>query len=109
MNEQRAPEPLRFKLTVPLPLTINGGLTRWKIQKEHFGKNGNRVAIVACCVDADEVIELISGRTRDLDHRIERESIRVVPGTKAYQIARKLLRDGWAVSEPKATHGKNPP
>jgi len=52
--------------------------------------------IAAVCLETNEVISLATGRTRESDREIEKRSIRVLPDTKAYLIARKLVKDGLA-------------
>ena len=93
--EQR-PRRFSFRLTAPLPLTINGGLTRWRIHKEYFDKGGKHVAIVADCIETKESIILARGYTRSNDHTIATRSMSVEVGSKGHQIAKKLVRDGWA-------------
>src|ERR1700738_1773677 len=88
--------PFCFRFKAPLPLTLNGGLTGWKIQREYFGKGSKNVAIVAVCLDTKEVITLTTGRTRECDHNIGQQSIHLLPDTKAYLIARKRVKDGLA-------------
>ena len=81
---------LRFRLTVPLPLVVDGGVTKWRIQNERFGKGGNRFAVIAECLTTGELITMMSGRARELENRTMGMTFYAPPDSKVFLIARML-------------------
>lgn len=86
-----------IRLLVPLPVLVDGGLTRWRISFSYFGKNGGRAEIVADCVsDRCDPIVFASGRAREMEGRLRCNGIYAERGTLGHRILAKLVREGRA-------------
>lgn len=91
-----AKPPLVIAVTAQLPVTIDGGLTIWSIQKDRYGKGGGRLAVIAKCIQSGEIITLMDGRADTTEHALTTGLV-AKPGTTAYKIFTKLIREGKAV------------
>lgn len=96
MNTQ--PRFMLVRIRVPLPLFIDGGLTRWKLYTSSCGKNGSRLELLAKCVSDPEraMITIYAGRERDVMHSIMSGGILVKRGTLEAKLMSRLVREGCA-------------
>lgn len=74
---------------------VNGGLTRWKIEGEAFGKNCGRYWIYAMRLDTKETITIQEGRRRYLEGH-EYKHMMAERGTLLARIFAKAVKDGNA-------------
>ena len=63
---------LFFRFKAPLPLTVDGGITKWEIRNEVREKEVNTVA---ACLDAEQVIPLVAARSRIVDGKTGRNGV----------------------------------
>jgi len=87
---------LHVRFTTPLPITVNGGITTWRIYQECYGKNGGRLSVIAHCLDTGTQIVLSNGRKNatETGHRF---GFYTKEGSTLYLIFRRLVRNGWAI------------
>jgi hypothetical protein len=86
---------LVVRLKEAFPVEVSGGLTRWRILAEYYGKNGSRLSVRAVCLETAERITIADGRTRDVVHQVT-SGIYAARGTTLYRICRRLVAEGRA-------------
>ena len=86
---------LKIRLKTELPVVVDGGITRWKIAPEWYGKNGGKLAIVAECVTTGQRITLLDGRDSAVRHSLA-DGLSARRGTIEAKIYAKLVRTGRA-------------
>jgi hypothetical protein len=96
LNTEPRPPPLFFRLKATLPLIVDGGLTKWELARAPHPTDLSRIDIVARCIETGETVHLQDGRSRFVDGKFEGIEFLAFPKSKAYLIARKLIREGKA-------------
>lgn len=63
------PDRITVSFRRPLPVVVDGGLTRWKINYDVHGKNGSHLEVFAACLDDRRYITIATGRARWMDNQ----------------------------------------
>lgn len=88
---------LSARLLVPLPVIVDGGVTRWKIYASKYGKNGKRMEVLAQCLSdpTQRYVALADGRTGVVERQLLL-GLTAERGTTAARLFLKLVREGRA-------------
>jgi hypothetical protein len=86
------PEYTQFRLLEPLPATVNGGRTRWVISKRYYGKNHARCCISARCIETNEQIEIMDGKS-GIEEKFRDFGVQVQCGTLLHRIFSRLFHE----------------
>lgn len=89
------PQYLTIELTAPLPIEIDGGRTRWRIELVFGGKNDKVGIFHARCLTNGNAITILEGRARYMEGAVM-HPVSAPSGTLLAQIFSKLVRLGLA-------------
>lgn len=90
------PQSLRIWLIAPLPIEIDGGRTRWRIELVFGGKNDKVGMFIARCLTNGNSITILEGRARYMEGAVMRPISAPSGTTLLSQIFSKLVRLGFA-------------
>jgi hypothetical protein len=84
-----------FRLLVPLPAVVDGGLTKWTVRASTYGKGHGRMEVVAQCLNDGRRVVITDGRESAVVREL-RLGFTARPSTFAAKILCRLVRDGRA-------------
>jgi hypothetical protein len=100
------PKYLTIRFRQRLPIIVDGGLTRWKIELSSHGKNGCKLAVYATCLNdvQQPPIKITDGRESAVQNELN-NGLSAKEGTTLYKIFAKLVREERA----EVVHSRNMP